>query len=143
MAMVVQQRLLLCTLQMESLQTHQVSCHLFIYLFVFVLLRRDIGNVYISDYDNHRVRKVTYGTTAGPSAAPTYTPTKSPSYQPTYAPSYVTTAIPTVASVITTVAGTGTASYSGDSGAATSATLDNPAGVAVDSSGEHVPCSVL
>ncbi len=110
-------------------------------MFVFVLLRRDIGNVYIGDYSNHRVRKVTYGTTAGPSAAPTYTPTKSPSYQPTYIPSCVPTAIPTVASVITTVAGTGTASYSGDSGAATSATLNYPSGVAVDSSGEQAPCS--
>ena len=45
--------------------------------------------------------------------------------------------------MITTVAGTGTASYSGDSGAATSATFVNPAGIAVDSSGEHAPCSEL
>ncbi len=37
--------------------------------------------------------------------------------------------------IITTVAGTGTASFSGDSGAATSATLNNPIGVALDSSG--------
>ena len=37
--------------------------------------------------------------------------------------------------VITTIAGTGTAGYSGDSGAATSAKLDDPAGVALDTSG--------
>ena len=37
--------------------------------------------------------------------------------------------------IITTIAGTGTASYSGDNGPATSATLNNPYGVAVDSSG--------
>ncbi len=37
--------------------------------------------------------------------------------------------------IITTAAGTGTASYSGDGGAATSAGLTNPTGVAVDSSG--------
>ena len=37
--------------------------------------------------------------------------------------------------IITTIAGTGTAGYSGDNGAATSATLYNPYGVAVDSSG--------
>ena len=37
--------------------------------------------------------------------------------------------------IITTIAGAGTASYSGDNGAATSATLSKPYGVAVDSSG--------
>ena len=37
--------------------------------------------------------------------------------------------------VITTIAGTGTSSYSGDGEAATSATLSNPRGVALDSSG--------
>ena len=37
--------------------------------------------------------------------------------------------------VITTIAGTGSASYSGDNGAATSATLYYPHGVAVDASG--------
>ena len=37
--------------------------------------------------------------------------------------------------IITTIAGTGTASYSGDNGAATSATLYYPSGVAFDSSG--------
>ena len=37
--------------------------------------------------------------------------------------------------IITTIAGTGTGSYSGDNGPATSATLKYPFGVAVDSSG--------
>ena len=37
--------------------------------------------------------------------------------------------------IITTIAGTGTSSYSGDNGAATSATLNGPHGVAVDTSG--------
>ena len=37
--------------------------------------------------------------------------------------------------IITTIAGTGTSSYSGDNGAATSATLYEPYGVALDASG--------
>ena len=37
--------------------------------------------------------------------------------------------------IITTIAGTGFSSYSGDNGAATSATLNYPHGVAVDASG--------
>ncbi len=37
--------------------------------------------------------------------------------------------------IITTIAGTGTGSYSGDNGLATSATLCNPKGVAVDVTG--------
>ncbi len=37
--------------------------------------------------------------------------------------------------IIDTIAGTGTSSYSGDGGQATSATLNYPYGVAVDSSG--------
>ncbi len=39
--------------------------------------------------------------------------------------------------LITTIAGTGTGSYSGDNGQATSAALNNPYGVALDSSGNH------
>ena len=37
--------------------------------------------------------------------------------------------------IITTIAGTGSAGYSGDNGAATSATLYDPRGVSVDASG--------
>jgi hypothetical protein len=39
--------------------------------------------------------------------------------------------------IITTFAGTGASSYSGDNGAATSATFCYPYGVAVDASGTH------
>ena len=60
----------------------------------------NIGNVYIADQFNNRIRKVTVST-----------------------------------GIITTIAGTGTGSYSGDNGAATSATLYAPQGVAVDASG--------
>jgi trimeric autotransporter adhesin len=58
------------------------------------------GNIYIADWENNRIRKVN---TAG---------------------------------IITTVAGTGTAGYSGDGGAATSASLNLPQGVYVDASGD-------
>ena len=60
----------------------------------------NIGNVYIADTYNHRIRKVTVSS-----------------------------------GKITTIAGTGTSSYSGDNGAATSATLYYPYGVALDASG--------
>jgi len=39
-------------------------------------------------------------------------------------------------SIISTIAGSGEGSYSGDNGQATSATLNQPTGVAVDSSGK-------
>ncbi len=39
--------------------------------------------------------------------------------------------------IITTIAGIGSASYSGDNGAATSAGLNYPYGVTVDTSGSH------
>ena len=58
----------------------------------------NIGNVYIGDQVNHRIRKVSTG-------------------------------------IITTIAGAGTASYSGDNGAATLASLNHPIGVAIDASG--------
>ena len=38
--------------------------------------------------------------------------------------------------IITTIAGTGTGSYSGDNGPASSATINSPADVAVDSAGK-------
>ena len=60
----------------------------------------NIGNVYIADTSNQRIRKVTVST-----------------------------------GIITTIAGTGSTTYSGDNGAATSATLNNPRGVALDASG--------
>ncbi len=59
-----------------------------------------LGNVYIGDWGNHRVRKVTVST-----------------------------------GIITTIAGTGTTTYSGDNGPATGATLYSPSGVALDSAG--------
>ena len=70
------------------------------FYFFFNIPRSNIGNVYIADQNNYRIRKVTVST-----------------------------------GLITTIAGTGSGSYSGDNVAATSATLNNPFGVAVDASG--------
>ena len=60
----------------------------------------NIGNVYIADSSNNRIRKVTIST-----------------------------------GLISTIAGTGSATFSGDNGAATSPPLYYPSGVAVDASG--------
>ena len=67
-----------------------------------------LGNVYIADRNNNRIRKVTVST-----------------------------------GIITTIAGTGTASYSGDNGPSTSATLNYPYGVMVDTSGKPAVFSVI
>jgi uncharacterized protein (TIGR03437 family) len=60
------------------------------------------GNLYIADTWNNRIRKVSNGVITG---------------------------------VITTIAGNGTRAFSGDNGPATSAQLDGPVGIAVDSAG--------
>ncbi len=60
------------------------------------------GNVYVSEYSNNRIRKITVST-----------------------------------GIITTIAGSSTSGrYSGDNGAATSATLYGPSGIGLDASGE-------
>ncbi|HTS38123.1 MAG TPA: chitobiase/beta-hexosaminidase C-terminal domain-containing protein [Candidatus Solibacter sp.] len=70
------------------------------------------ANIYIADYLNSRVRAVNTGTTAVTIAGVTIQPGN-----------------------IATIAGTGTAGFSGDGGAATSAKLNGPISVAVDASG--------
>jgi len=71
-----------------------------------------MGNVFIADLDNQRVRVVNTGTKAITVANVTIQPGN-----------------------IATVAGTGTQGYSGDSGPATKAELYNPVAIALDSSG--------
>jgi len=63
------------------------------------------GNLYVADYGNHTVRKIAVTTSSGVSTSGN----------------------------ITTVAGNGAFGYSGDGGAATSATLGNPVALAIDS----------
>ena len=62
-----------------------------------------LGNVYIADSGNNRIRKVTVST-----------------------------------GIITTIAGTGSSSFSGDNGPATSATLYLPTGIALDAAGTQI-----
>jgi sugar lactone lactonase YvrE len=66
----------------------------------FGIVIDSVGNIFIADIGENRVREVNHST-----------------------------------GVITTIAGNGTAGYSGDGGAATSAQLNNPAGLAVDNNG--------
>jgi hypothetical protein len=81
------------------------------------------GNLYISESDGNRVRKVV--------TVSTDIPTATPSMQPTYYPSLSPHSI----SVISTIAGTGVAGYSGDGGVASSAAIHGPHGVVIDSNG--------
>ena len=71
-----------------------------IYPPVYIHFNYSLGNVFIGDGNNCRIRKVTVST-----------------------------------GIITTYAGTGASSYSGDNGPATSATLAFPTDVTFDSSG--------
>jgi sugar lactone lactonase YvrE len=114
-----------------------------------------LGNIYIADMYNHRIRKVstsgiittvagngTYGYSGNGGAA-----TSAELYDPSsvavdssgniFIADSNNHSIRKVSTsgIITTVAGNGTYGYSGDSGAATSAELYDPSGVAVDSSG--------
>ncbi|WP_026260880.1 NHL repeat-containing protein [Spirosoma luteum] len=113
------------------------------------------GNLYIADSQNHRIRKVAtngiittvagtgtagYG---GDGAAATAASLNNPvgvtvdGTGNLYIADALNHRIRKVASsgIITTVAGTGTAGFSGDGAAATAATLNAPAGVTVDASG--------
>ena len=113
------------------------------------------GNLYIADTGNNRIRKVTpsglittiagSGTKgfSGDGGAGTSAQLNTPyavavdSAGNVYIADYLNSRIRKLAvnGVITTIAGNGTFSYSGDGGPATSAALFFPSGVAVDSSG--------
>jgi len=114
------------------------------------------GNLFIADFENNRIRKVTPGgvisTVAGngtagfsgdggpATSAQLYLPwgvapdTAGNLFISDYNSNRVREVTP--GGVISTVAGNGTAGFSGDGGAATSAQLNSPWGVAVDTSGE-------
>ncbi len=115
----------------------------------------DAGNLYIADFNNHRIRRVTPGgiiTTvagngiggySGDGGAATSAQLWSPHgvaaddagnlYIADFSNQRIRRVTP--GGIITTVAGNGIVGYSGDGGAATSAALRYPYGVAVDAAG--------
>ena len=116
-----------------------------------------LGNIYIADAGNNRIRKVTISTGIISTIAGTGTSSYSgdngaaTSATLNYPRGVVLDTAGNVyiadtnnqrirkvtisTGIITTFAGTGASSYSGDNGPATSATLNYPFGVAVDSAG--------
>ena len=115
------------------------------------------GNVYLADSGNSRIRKVTISTGIISTIAGTGTKSRSGDGGPAtsatlYLPqgvaldavgnvyiadtdNYVIRKITVSTGIISTIAGKGTADYGGDNGAATSATLSSPTGIALDTSG--------
>ena len=115
------------------------------------------GNIYISDQGNHRIRKISAstgnistiaGTTTSGYSGDGGAATSAKLYYPygiavdasgnIYIADQANNRIRKVTAstgIITTIAGNGTAGFSGDGAAATSAQLNNPAAIAVDGSG--------
>ncbi len=90
------------------------------------------GNLYISECQGYRVRKVITVSTDIPTLAPSPAPTV---VMPSVAPTFYPSLSPYSTSVVSTIAGTGATSYSGDGGPGTSAALDHPSGIDIDSNG--------
>ncbi len=134
---------------------------LLLLIIVYIIAISNLGNVYIADTNNNRVRKITT-TSSYPryfhmfniqlffyfnnkydfsSVTPTTVPSETPSLVPSSrSPSGVPSSSPSIG-IITTIAGSSTSgSYSGDNGDATSAMLNYPAGLALDSSGMMMRC---
>jgi uncharacterized protein (TIGR03437 family) len=113
------------------------------------------GNLYIGDYDNNRIRKVSSsgiittvaGTGTGGFSGDGGPATSAQLYNPNgvvldgsgnlYFSDFSNNRIRKVSpsGIITTVAGTGSSGFSGDGGPATSAQLSEPSGLAMDGSG--------
>ncbi len=115
--------------------------------------------MYIADTNNNRIRKVTVSTgiitTIAGSSTSSYPGDEGPATSATLKGPYGVDLdasgnlyiadtngnrirkVTVSTGVITTIAGTGTGTYSGDGGPATAATLNSPRGVVLDLSGTH------
>jgi sugar lactone lactonase YvrE len=111
------------------------------------------GNVYFADYWNNRIRKIASGTIStiagsgigsfsGDGGSPTLAQMSAPAGMAVgpngvvYVSDTLNHRVRMIASgVINTIAGNGVPGFSGDGGSATSAQLNQPAGLAVDSAG--------
>ena len=100
------------------------------------------GNLYFADYENNRVREISSGvitTVAGDGTPAQLNNPSAVAFDSTgnlYIADTGNNRIRKVAgTTITTFAGNGTAGFNGDNGAATSAELNQPSGIAFDSSG--------
>ena len=124
-----------------------------------------LGNIYIADQWNHRIRKVTVSTgiistiagtgTAGYSGDNGAATSATLNYPHgvvldtagnMYIADFTNNRIRKVTistGIITTFAGTGASSYSGDNGPATSAALNIPIGMNVDSSGKPTVVNIF
>ena len=115
-----------------------------------------LGNVYIADTKNHRIRKVSggvittvagvgvqgYSGDSGPGTTAQLTAPKGVAIDSTgnlYIADTGNNVVRRIAGgLITTVAGTGSAGYSGDGGPGSKATLNTPTGLAVDPTGGYI-----
>ncbi len=148
-----------CIGHMESILIQQVK-HRYIITISFTSLLSCLGNIYIADFGHSRIRKVTVSTGVITTLAGTGTDSNAGDNGPATAASLSSSrgvALDTLGNVyiadqgsnrirkvtissgiLSTIAGNTTASYSGDNGQATSATLKSPSGVALDSSGNFL-----
>ncbi len=141
----------------DKITVDSIGTHLLFYLRELFIYLYHLGNVYFADYANRRIRKITVSTgiitTVAGNGGTSYSGDGGLATSATlYYPSgialdsagnmYISDTnnerirkVTASTGIITTYAGTGTSSFSGDGGAATSATLDNPRGLTLDSSG--------
>ena len=116
--------------------------HVMSYSSCFIHLFTHLGNIYIADYQNSRVRKLTVSTgmislvMTGTAPWGVAVDASGNVYTADYASIKKYTSSTAATSTFAGISGS--YGYSGDGGAATSATFSDVFGIAVDSSGRHI-----